>query len=184
MRKVFNWIVDKWLAGFLTATFYFLVKAYNDLPSTEKGHFFAFRWISSVVNYSIKLWLVVIVFLIIEIVRVVLKRLKGAYVAEKEDFIPENKSSNYKEDVFGRFKKKWRWSYRWSYSENSYLVIGAVPVCPTCDSSMEIKVSSFGFSSSSECPRCRLEGKPCIFDLSEDPDDIMKEVVRRANSQR
>ena len=34
--KVFDWILDKWLAGFITASIFFLLKLYIDLPLDVK----------------------------------------------------------------------------------------------------------------------------------------------------
>jgi len=50
MKKLINWLIDKWLAGFITASIFFLLKLYIDLPADSKDHFFKFEWFSELLK--------------------------------------------------------------------------------------------------------------------------------------
>ncbi len=117
MKKLFAWMIDKWLAGFLTATIFFLLKLYLDLPEESKQNFFSFVWIGDLLQTPISLSKVLIIFIII----IVLTRIERAFVKAKfqrqdDAYLktPESHFENYKRDVFGVNGTTWTWKYNWN----------------------------------------------------------------------
>ncbi len=176
MKKLFAWMIDKWLAGFLTATIFFLLKLYLDLPEESKQNFFSFVWIGDLLQTPISLSKVLIIFIII----IVLTRIERAFVKAKfqrqdDAYLktPESHFENYKRDVFGVNGTTWTWKYNWNIYKQSFEIADLKPLCKKCWTEMEV-----GNSFSSEY-RCRLENRHYHFTLSERMDDVEKEIVRR-----
>lgn len=175
MKRVINWLLDKWLAGFITALLFFLLKLYLDLPSDKKAIFFNFSWVGSILNSEIKLWkvLVIICFLVIMFFR---KKIKS----ESPNYnVHTPQKPNYRTDFFGQNNAKWAWDFEFDSDSNKFNVINIAPLCRVCSCSMELDTYSFR---SAVCPKCRLEGKRCDFEIKQLLIDVSKEIVRRYNS--
>ena len=179
MKKIFKWLIDKWLAGFITASIFFILKFYIDLPANSKTHFFSFNWLSEIFELKISLLTFsIIVLIIILITRIEKWILKSK--DKKEDYsflkVPKNQFENYKMDLFGIYKTNWTWNYEWRAYEQKFAITDLKPSCPNCGTPTEI--SRFD-SSSAECHKCRLEGRNYYFQLKENFYDIEKEIIRR-----
>jgi hypothetical protein len=79
MKKIFDWIIDKWLAGFITASIFFILKLYIDLPKESKDNFFGFNWLKEIlqtqISFSTVLIIIVIVIVLTRIEKAILKSL-------------------------------------------------------------------------------------------------------------
>jgi len=183
MRRIFNWMIDKWLAGFLTASFFFLVKIYVNLPAKSKENFLSFKWLSDLLETKISISIVIIIILVI----IVLSRIEKAHFKsrqKKRDFSfqkePNNPYAKYTRDTFGKSKTSWTWNYKWDRYKKVFLIINLKPVCKQCGTPMEI--TTFYSSNSAECHRCRLEGRNSFYQLTEFLEDIEKEIIRRIDN--
>jgi hypothetical protein len=175
MKKLLNWLIDKWLAGFITTLGFFLLKAYIDLPPEKKVNFFKFSWIGSILKLEIKLWQVLIVIVFIIGMFTITKRLRKA---PKE---PQNKLTeppSYRIDVFGVSDSKWTWDYQYNAQSKQYNVANLAPVCPECDSPMGLNE----ITQTATCSRCRLEGKRSTQSIRQLKRDIEIEIIRRYSS--
>lgn len=178
LKKVLNWLIDKWLAGFMTATFFFLLKLYIDLPIEQKVDFFHFNWLNSILQTSIVLWKVISLISFV----VGMFWLKSWWKKMRENSQseilsrPENPAFNYKIDTFGIDNAKWTWDYNWDPYKKKFLINEVLPLCPVCSSKMELENYRYD---SAICARCRLEGKIYHFHLHQLVDDVSKDIVRR-----
>lgn len=180
MKKIIDWIIDKWLAGFLTALFFFMLKLYIELPPEKKSNFFNFRWFNAIINTEIKLWQAIIAFTFILLMFFVSKKwrnMKGN--SSLKSTIKPNIASSYRVDSFGTDNSKWTWNYEWENYEKKYIVIDVVPLCPVCNTKMEI--DSY-VRTRATCAKCRLEGRHSSFIIKQDDGDVAKEIIRRLNS--
>ncbi len=180
MKKIFDWIIDKWLAGFITASIFFMLKLYFDLPAESKEHFFSFKWLSELLQTHVAFSTVAIIIILI----IILTRIEKAFLKAKNNksdysFLkaPKNHFDNYRKDVFGVNKTCWTWNYEWRAYEQKFVIADLKPVCKQCGTPMEI--NAFYSSSSAECHKCRLEGKQYHFQINEHIADVEKEIIRR-----
>ena len=182
LKKIFNWLIDKWLAGFMTATFFFLLKIYFDLPDYSKKDFFQFNWLKLILLTEIVLWKVILLICLVIIMFWTRNWWKKRKENSLSDYLsrPNDPVFNYRIDTFGVNNAKWTWDYDWEPNKKSIIVKDVLPLCPECNSKME-----FDFISSSKnaiCVKCRLEGKEYYFNLRQFDSDVSKEIVRRLNS--
>lgn len=180
MKKIFDWLIDKWLAGFITATIFFTLKLYVDLPSESKTNFFSFKWLTDLLNKQIDLSTVAIIVISI----IILTRIEKALLKSKNkgpDYsylkAPKNNFESYKRDIFGVNKTTWTWNYEWRAYEQKFIIADLKPACRQCGTPMEI--NTFYSSNSAECHKCRLEGRQHYFQLAEHIADVEKEIIRR-----
>lgn len=181
MKKIFNWIIDKWLAGFLTALFLFFIKLYAELPEEERSNFFDFNWLRSILSVEIKLWKILITIIIVLFAILIRRKIKSQ---EKDDFSYINKQPNdprlhYRIDTFGVDNAKWTWDYNWDPFDEKIIVKDVLPICPSCGAKMDF-VSYI--PNGAECAKCRLDGKKYDYRLRQYRNDVMKEILRRLNT--
>jgi hypothetical protein len=182
MKKVFNWLIDKWLAGFITATIFFIAKVYYDLPENKTGNFWNFQWIKSVINYQIKFWIVfcIVVFLLLMFYVSRLRARQKKATNPVKELSSSDPLSRYTKDTFGVNKAKWAWRYEMGF-DNKINIIDVVPICPTCNNEMYIDPR---FSATyAECSKCRLDGKLSTYPLLQNPIDVHVEIIRRIRSK-
>lgn len=184
MKKLFTWIVDKWLAGFITASIYFTAKIYYDLPFVEKQHFWDFQWLNSVINYPINLW---IVFLICAFIILMFKFSKWLPLQKNSAHTSTTTHSTphylqYTSDAFGKNKSIWEWGYVFDENRNTYIINDLRPICPKCSSMMVISPATLLYVATAECSRCRLEGRISTFPLKEKKEDVELEIIRLIKS--
>ncbi len=183
MKTIFSWLIDKWLAGFITASIFFTAKIFYDLPPGVRGNFFKFNWFNSIINYPIKFWIVAIIvlafFLMYRLSRWNDKQ-KLTTPRPQKVFKPtiHPEIGAYTNDTFGPRKSRWTWGYKFDKNNNAWNIDKLVPICPTCGTKMELNVfmEHFDFAT---CTKCRLEGKFHQHELREDPYDISQEIIRR-----
>ena len=60
LKRIGSWLLDKWLAGFLTGSFFFIGKIYYDLQPPQREHFFQFNWLKYLLQKPVSLWVVVL----------------------------------------------------------------------------------------------------------------------------
>lgn len=180
MKKIFNWLIDKWLAGFITASIFFILKLYIELPQESKDNFFGFNWLKEILQTNISFSTVLIIIVII----VVITRIDKALTKSKDkrsnyDFLkaPKNHFANYRKDTFGVNKTTWTWNYEWRAYEQKFEITDLKPLCGQCGTPMEI--DTYYASNFAECHKCRLEGQQYHFRLYEHIADIDKEIIRR-----
>ena len=186
MKKILDWLIDKWLAGFITASIFFILKIYIELPTEKKISFFSFSWLKELLSFQISFYIVFILcFIIIFITRIEKKRLK-----EKINKTSNNKKNsaapilgfeNYKSDLFGMNKTKWTWDYKWNPGEEKFTISDLKPNCDRCDIPMELHRSRFGDSAA--CHKCNLEGYSGTKNIEEDVADVEKEIIRRIDKK-
>jgi hypothetical protein len=179
LKNIFNWLLDKWLAGFMTGSFLFLLKQYIDLPAESKNDFFHFHWIKSILLTEIELWKVIIIISFV----IIMFWTRNWWKKRKENSIadylrrPNDLEFNYRVDIFGVDNAKWTWDYDWEPNKKTMIVMDVFPLCPVCNSKMQ-----FYPSNSATCAKCRLEGKQYHFHLQQFDSDVSKEVVIRLNT--
>jgi hypothetical protein len=184
MKKVITWLLDKWLPGFITATFYFIARLYVDLPIEKKQDFFNFKWVNDILDSSFALKYTLLATLFLIIMTRIEKRLYKSQNIGSNDTIsenvkpPTNHFSHFKSGRFGIKHTKWTWGYKWDAYASQYEIIDLKPSCKVCDIPMEI-LQGFHYHRTIECYKCRLEGRVFNFDLQEDPSDIGNEIIRR-----
>lgn len=183
MKKLLNWFIDKWLAGFTTATIFFISKIYYDLPKDKKANFFHFEWVTSIINYPIKLWKVFLIILFLLLMFVVSRwRIKQKQMYRpKQKKLPNDPAFSYTIDTFGVNNAKWTWTYDHRDYDNTILVKDVTPVCPVCDNKMEID-NMFSSRNSATCSKCRLDGKNYYHQLRQNEYDVQQEIIRRLKS--
>lgn len=182
MKQIFKWLIDKWLAGFITASIFFLLKLYIDLPESSKGNFLNFNRITTVLNTKIDLYKVLLViFGIIVITRIEKANFKSKVtgVKEKTSKPPKNQFENYTKDVFGVNDSTWIWQYEWNSYRQQYEIVQLSPICKQCGTAMEVHSYLYGTAS---CHRCKLEGRKYNFPLTEQTPDVEKEIIRRVKN--
>lgn len=180
MKKVFHWIVDKWLAGFITTSLFFLLKLYIDLPAESKAHFWGFKWLIDLLQTQIALSTLIIIVVAI----IILTRIEKAYVKNKskkrdDDDVPKALQSHfesYRQDIFGINKTTWTWRYEWRAYDQKFVITELKPSCRRCETPMEVDRH---YLDSAVCHRCRLEGRQNSFQLTENYSDVEKEIIRR-----
>jgi len=114
MKKIFDWIIDKWLAGFITASIFFILKLYIDLPKESKDNFFGFNWLKEILQTQIAFsTALIIIVTIIVVTRIEKAILKSKDKKSNYDFLkaPKNHFENYMKDTFGVSKTTWTWHY-------------------------------------------------------------------------
>jgi hypothetical protein len=175
MKKLVNWLLDKWLAGFITALIFFLLKTYIDLPTEKKANFFQFSWLKSILKTDVELWIVLLVvgFLLIMFARK--KNVKG----KVKSFTPRSLKPDYISDSFGQDNAKWVWDLEYDATNGKQTITNLKPVCPVCNTAMEIDTFT---ERTAVCYKCRLEGKMHIFEVKQLARDVGQEIVRRYNS--
>jgi hypothetical protein len=178
MKKIYSWIIDKWLAGFITASFFFLVKLYLELPADSKSNFFSFEWLE-IFNLQIRLYYVIF---IISFIIIITRFEKLIYTSKKittSNHPPRTHFENYKNDIFGKAKSKWSWDYKWLNYKQSFDIVELKPNCPVCDIPMNLDDDSY---QSADCYKCRLDGKNYHFRVQEHIGDIFNEIVRKIDN--
>ncbi len=181
LKKLFNWLIERWFAGFSTAAFFFMLKLYIDLPEEKKANFFQFEWLKSILQTEIVLWKVIVFIAFVVIVFWIRNRWKKTKENSGLDFFirPNNPLYNYRVDIFGINNAKWTWDYEWNPYQMSNLVKDVFPLCPVCDSKMEFeRYSSYDLT----CARCRLEGSQYHHRVQQLESDVTKEIIRRINT--
>lgn len=184
MRKIINWIIDKWLAGFITASIFFILKLYIELPAETKSNFFRFEWLKELMSTQLSLFTVLIIIsIIILITRIDKSILKAKFNSKNNDSDfpnpPKNHYEHYKSDIFGINGSKWVWKYEWQPYKQHFIITDLRPLCPKCKTPMEIDTSSILFSNQADCYKCRLDGKQSTFTIRENIGDVEKEIIRR-----
>ena len=181
MKRILNWIIDKWLAGFITASIFFLLKIYLELPTESKKHFFSFNWLTEILKFQISLYItVVIIIALLIITRIEKSRATSKLEAKNLPLYPPKPNSafeNYKTDTFGFKKSKWTWNYKWNPIKGRFEIKDLVPSCQRCDIPMHLQISSYGDNAT--CHKCRLDGYDTYFQVSENISDIETEIIRR-----
>ena len=182
LKKVFNWLIDKWLAGFITASFFFFLKLYIDLPEERKTNFFNFDWLGYILKTDMAIWKVIIIigFLILMFWVRNWWKIGKEYPLSKDFNRLNHSSSIYRVDTFGVDNAKWTWDYDWDPSKENIIIKDVLPLCPVCNSKMEF--DSHDSSDYAICTKCRIEGKNYHFHLNQFFGDVAKETVRRLNS--
>jgi hypothetical protein len=175
MKKIFDWIIDKWLAGFITPSIFFILKLYMDLPKESKDNFFGFHWLKEILQTQISFSTVLIIFVIV----IVLTRIEKAILKSNYDFLkpPINHFEHYTKDIFGFSRTTWTWHYECRAHEQKFVIADLKPLCSVCDTPMEIKTRYS--SNSAECHKCSLERRPYSFSLNERIEDVEKEIIRK-----
>lgn len=180
MKRIFNWFIDKWLAGFITASIFFILKLYVDLPAESKKHFFSFNWFSELLQTKIAFSTIALIIILI----IILTRIEMAFFKAKRNksdysFLdaPKNNFEHYRCDIFGVNKSAWTWNYEWRAYEQKFVIANLEPLCKQCGTPMEI--NTFYKPNSAECHKCRLEGKQYYFQVNEHITDVEKEIIRR-----
>lgn len=183
MKKIIDWIIDRFLAGFIIATIFYFAKLYHDAPTDEKKNFFQFNWLTEIFEVEVKLWKAGLVILIIIFLIILSKRLKIKKSRPTEDVLPklDEDIQKYRTDTFGVDKAVWTWDYSWNTVTKSYNIINVTPLCPVCRQKMELNTSHYS-GNSAQCSKCRLEGRNSTFELRQYASDVGAEVVRRVNS--
>ena len=183
MKKIFTWLIDKWLAGFVTASIAFVAKLYVDLPLESKSKFFNFEWFKQLMATQFSLSTVIIIVLLIiiftRIEKAVLKK-NSIKSIHRPTSPPENQFENYCKDIFGVNKTTWTWQYEWNSYSKRFAIDNLKPSCKICQTPMELDNYSFGYAS---CHKCRLEGKSYSSHIHEDISDVSKEIVRRIENR-
>lgn len=174
-NKFYNWIFDKWLAGFITATFFFLLKLYIELPAEKKGNFLNFKWVIYVLDTKYEVWKIIILAFVLLILYFIKKTYFNSSKKIKFEKIP-NKIKAYTQDIFGIRNSKWTWAYGWD-KYGKYKACKLQALCPTCNTPM---IPYLNINKAS-CSKCRLEQKADTFQ-TEDPFDIENEISRRINT--
>jgi hypothetical protein len=181
MKRLLNWIIDKWLAGFITASIFFLLKIYLELPTESTKHFFSFNWLTEILKFQISLYIVIVIIIaLIIITRIEKSRATSKLKAKNLPLYPPKPNfpfENYKADTFGYKKSKWTWNYKWNRIKAQFEINDLVPSCQRCDIPMDLQTSSYGDTAT--CHKCRLEGHDGYFKVSENITDIEKEIIRR-----
>ena len=172
INKVLNWLLEKWLAGFVTASIFFMVNLYLNLPKETRKDFFSFNWFIDIMVTPIKFFYVVILIFLILIINKAQKSFNKKKTIKKvlHDF------QEYNKDKFGSKKTIWTWNYQWNLNK-SFSIVNLKPSCPICMASLNI--NSFN---SADCSKCRLEGKPHKNIVNESISDVEDEIFRRINS--
>lgn len=180
MKKVFNWLIDKWLAGFITGCIFFFAKLYVDLPDESKVNFFGFKWFREILQTQVSVC--TLIFVVIALIA--LSRLDKYYYklkSEKEKnikpIVPVNSFEHYKKDRFGLDRSIWTWDYSWNKWDQFFMIINTRPSCPACGTPME--GNTLDNPSILECHKCRLDGSNYQRKVNERSDDIEKEIIRR-----
>jgi hypothetical protein len=183
MKNFFSWLIDKWLAGFITASIFFTAKIFYDLPPEVKSNFFKFTWFNSIINYPIKFWIVAVVVLVFFLMNRLSRwndKQKLNTPKPKKAFKPtiHPEIGAYTSDTFGPSRSRWTWEYKFYQHNNGWDIDKLVPVCPTCGTKMELNefMGRFDFAT---CTKCRLERKFNQHQLRENPYDIRQEIIRR-----
>jgi Tfp pilus assembly protein PilE len=180
MKKLFDWIVDKWLAGFITGSIFFVLKLYIDLPKESKTNFFSFEWLRELMAYQLSLMTVIIIVLSIIILtnlEKAIQKVKSKKSDSKFLAPPKNNFEKYYTDTFGIRKTRWTWNYKWNADKQEFNVFNLNPICNQCGTVMTL--SSFFPHNSADCHKCRLEGRQYTFSVNEITFDIEKEIIRR-----
>tara|TARA_R110002049_G_C9175452_1_gene562566 strand:- start:8145 stop:8705 length:561 start_codon:yes stop_codon:yes gene_type:complete len=180
MKKLLNWIIDKWLAGFITGFIFFVIKIYYDLPDERKFNFFNFDWFVGIINYKISFWVVILIITGILVITRFERYLYHKFNINKvsENRIPLNSFSHYTSDVFGVNKNKWNWNYNWNSLIQQFEIEDLNPVCKVCSAQMKYSNSDYGHYSAT-CPKCRLEGRESYFPIAENIADVESEIIRK-----
>lgn len=175
-------MIDKWLAGFITTSTFFMIKLYLDLPPESKSNFFKFGWISEILRTQFSLSTILMIVTIV----IILTRIEKWYLKSKNKVIepvtpkvPHNAFETYRRDTFGSNKTTWTWNYEWRSYEGKFIISDLKPVCRQCGTSMDIRGSHSFYVSSTDCYKCRLDGRYSQFQLTENIGDVEKEIVRR-----
>lgn len=182
MKKIFFWLIDKWLGGFLIGSSLLILKMYVELPEDSKSNFFNFEWFTGILNVRITLWAVfLIVICLLIITRIEKSILKSKFISDVDDNlkIPKNPNKNYTSDVFGVRDFKWTWYYSWESNHQFFQIVNVSPCCPVCYTPMRIHTGSFHSQDYASCHRCRLSGEHDSFELTENKNDIELEIIRR-----
>lgn len=182
MNKLFTWIIDKWLAGFISGLIFFILKIYIELPEESKIHFFKFNWLYEILNFNIPLYAVfIIILLLICATRFEKYKYKSnSKIRKISDYrIPKAEFEGYRSDKFGINNNIWTWSYIWNANTKKFEITNLKPNCKICSIPMEVEKSRYG--DSANCHKCRLEGygNGGYVSLNENIKDVEKEIIRR-----
>lgn len=173
-NKLKNWIIDKWLAGFISGGIWFLAKLYFDMPVEQKGYFFNYQWFWNLMNVGIKAWQVLIFFFAIiffhqlQVNRI--RRGTKAYIK------PKNPFEQYKRDAFGPYQEKWSWDYYFDTIREQFQIRNLHPLCPTCEAPMEVEPYN---PQNAICQKCRLEHRIFQKNIKTLEVDVNFEIRRR-----
>ncbi len=176
IKKIFDWIIDKWLASLLTGTLFFFAKIYYELPATEKANFFDFSWLTSILTYKISVWQVGLLSVFFILV-ILFKKTKVIRMSPKtKEVFDQQTGEDYREDVFGTDKAVWTWSNKWDSIRQMLNISDAVPKCPSCNHSM--KIHNFA-RNMAVCTNCKLENKQFEYSLKQLPSEVIEVVINR-----
>jgi hypothetical protein len=182
LKRLGTWLVDKWLAGFITASIFFLLKILYDLTPGERGAFFRFKWFTSLANTEIEIWkygLFTTFFLILYRISNRIKKGNNKRAAQASQAPPELAKiiTNYTSDNFGTNRAKWVWILRWNEFDKRLYIDHLSPLCPKCDARLDL-IDEYGISYGL-CSKCRLEGRKPEQPVQQAPYDVEQEIRRR-----
>jgi len=188
MKRVFNWILDKWLGSFLSGCALLTVKAYVDMTSEEKDYFHSLNWLKSFFFIQVSLWQVLIICTFL--ITVIIYRKKK--IVEKIVSPVDNQNAlkqfaafnpippeyiNYNKDGFGKYFTIWSWENNFDHVTNKFSISKVKPHCQTCDSRMKLDGN---MENDATCSKCRLNGAEYyVWSLSEEREDVEDEIYRR-----
>lgn len=166
-------IKSPWTIGLSVAFFSFLLTVLYDnlkekpILSTVVNIIKSIKdFVWSILNNDLKLWWILIAFVLIILIKVLIKNIFNSNSVEdaKPDFL------NYKE---GKLKKwKWSWDWKWNDLESTWHVLNLSAHCPKCDTPMTDLSTFYGLGFN--CPRCRYRAQDM---LCEDPEDIERLII-------
>jgi hypothetical protein len=142
MRKFLIISSGSIICSVIAAGIYDLIKSYP-LMTTIKD---ILIWIwENVINADIKLWIVMLLFLLIYFVNKTIRSLKKNSIVQPEYL-------GYKTDKFDGVY--WKWDYSYNHESGNYTIINLSSLCPKCSTRMNYK---YGLMNSWEatCPRCQ-----------------------------
>ena len=183
LKAIGNWLLDKWLAGFITASLYFFLKLYVELPDSDKENFFDFQWAVGILTIEIKLWKYILTSICFIGLYALLRRLRKSsysYVSKKPKGL-DRIMKEYRSDKFGVDNRKWVWGYEWNDFEERVDIINLVPACVQCDSPLQF--APYGDDSYAECPKCSLAKRPAIKIVNQSVRDVYVEILSRIDDK-
>jgi hypothetical protein len=132
-------------------------------------------WLLSVLNFRIQLWIIIILFIsFIIATRFLIKANYTPMSESTNDYQPVPLFLNYKEDLFGVDKSKWRWDY--GQRHGKYAVENVRPICKICNGDLALDTYTH---QSGYCSRCNLEGNSADSFVNENINDVRVEIYRR-----
>ncbi|MCO7185390.1 hypothetical protein NH341_08130 [Tenacibaculum sp. XPcli2-G] len=128
------------LGVFMTAI-YDLIKSKPFLSTLWR----VINWIwDSIFMYQVTIWQILIVVILFLIFKRIVFEIKLSETKDSPVFL------DYKEDIIN--DTTWRWEWKWSVFEKSYIIVNLEPLCKECET--PLKLYDFSINPYGECPRC------------------------------